>query len=222
MGATRSGTGERTDGTRVTADTPSDLFERRHAATDRASIVVVPERRLLAIDGVGSPSASGYRMAADTLRTAAEILRAALVRTRRLATNTGILECAWWMHPEPAPDEMAELFADRSSWHWQAMIEISAEATDEEALAAIDETRRRAGRATSLIRLIRVAEGRSAQILHAGGPETEAVAVARLYEAIRDAGLRPHGHLHELHLADPGRVPEARARTILRLPVGYD
>ncbi len=206
----------------MTAQTPSDLFERRHAATDRASIVVVPDRRMLAIDGVGSPTAAGHRLATDTLRTAAEILRVMLVRTRRLDTRIGVVECAWWTHPEPAPDEMAARFADRSAWHWQVMIEIPDKATDEEAMAAIDETRRRAGRAAPLVRLIRFAEGRSAQILHAGGPATEAEAVAKLHAAIHAAGLRSHGHLHELHLADPGRVPESRARTILRLPVGHD
>lgn len=205
----------------MTVETPSDLFERRHAATDRATIVVVPERRMLAIDGVGTPTASGYRLATDTLRTAAGILRATLLRTRRLSTEVGVVECAWWTHPEPAADEMATRFADRSAWHWQLMIEIPAQATDEEVRAAIDETRRRAGRAAPLVRLIRFAEGRSAQILHTGGQATEPAAVARLHAAIQDAGLRPHGHLHELHLAQPGRVPERRARTILRLPVGH-
>lgn len=205
----------------TSVDTPSDLFERRHAATDRATIVVVPERRMLAIDGVGSPTASGYRLATDTLRTAAEILHTTLLRARRLDTGIGLVECAWWIHPEPAPDAMAAAFADRSAWHWQLMIEVPDKATDEETLAAIDETRRRAGRAAPLVREIRFAEGRSAQILHAGGPATEPAAVAKLYAAIRDAELRPHGHLHELHLAQPGRVPERRARTILRLPVGH-
>ena len=43
--------------------------------------------------------------------------------------------------------------------------------------------------------------------------------MAKLYDAIEAAGLRPHGHLHELHLVEPGRVPDSRVRTILRLPV---
>jgi len=197
---------------------PSELFERRHAATDHASIVVVPERRMLAIDGVGNPGVGAYRLATETLRTAAELLRLRLARTNGSARGA-IIECAWWVHPEPGRDEMATAFADRSAWHWQQMIEVPDRATDDDASAAIDETRRRAGREAPLVRLIRVVEGRSAQILHTGGPSTEAAAVAKLYDAVEAEGLRPHGHLHELHLVEPGRVPENRARTILRLPV---
>ena len=33
------------------------------------------------------------------------------------------------------------------------------------------------------------------------------------------AGLRPHGHLHEIRLSDYERVPGHRARSILRLPI---
>lgn len=206
----------------MTFETPSSMFERRHAATDRASIVVVPERRMLAVDGVGSPTASGYRLATETLHTAAEILRTRLSRTRRINTQISVIECSWWTEPEPAPDEMAAKFADRSRWHWRAMIEIPEAASDEDALAAIDETRRRASRVTPLLRLTRLAGGRSAQILHTGGPAAEPEAVAKLHAAIREAGLRPHGHLHELHIAEPGRVPESRVRTILRLHASLD
>jgi hypothetical protein len=200
-------------------DKPSELFERRHASTDRATIVVIPERRMLAIDGIGNPGIGAYRLASDTLRAAAELLRQRLTRQPGGGSKATGIEGAWWVHPEPAPAEMASAFADRSAWHWQQMIEIPGHATDEDALAAIDETRRRAGRDLPLVRLIRVVEGRSAQILHTGGPATEPGAVARLYEAVEAAGLRAHGHLHELHLAEPGRVPDDRARTILRLPV---
>jgi hypothetical protein len=203
----------------LTIETPSDLFERRHAATDRATIVVVPERRMLAIDGVGKPGVGAHRLAGETLRTAAEILRLRLAQSAGGGATSGIIECAWWVHPEPGRDQMASAFADRSAWHWQQMIEVPDRATDEAVAAAIDETRRRAGRKAPLVRLIRVVEGRSAQILHTGGPSTEASAVAKLYDAIEAAGLRPHGHLHELHLVEPGRVPDSRVRTILRLPV---
>jgi hypothetical protein len=203
----------------MTTETPSDFFELRHASTDRATIVVAPERRMLAIDGVGSPEAIDYRLASETLHAAASHLRTRLLRTLRLETRIGLVECAWWTHPEPPPDQVAAAFADRATWHWQQMIEVPDQATDEDVAGAIDETRRGAARAAPLVRLIRFSEGRSAQILHTGGPDTEPAAVERLYDAVRKEGLRPHGHLHELHLAEPGRVPEGRARTILRLPI---
>lgn len=203
----------------MTLDTPSDFLELRHAATDKATIVVVPERRMLAIDGVGSPTAATYRLATETLRTAAGHLRTIVARTTGIETRVGPVECAWWIHPEPEPADMAAQFADRTAWHWQQMIEVPPIASDEDATAAIDETRRGAGRDAPLLRLIRFAEGRSAQILHTGGPSSEPASVEKLHHAVAAAGLRPRGHLHEIHLAEPGRVPEERARTILRLPI---
>jgi hypothetical protein len=71
------------------------------------------------------------------------------------------------------------------------------------------------------VRAIAFREGLSAQILHVGSPASEAEAVHKLFAAVREAGLHPHGHLHEIHLTEPG-VPDARQRTILRLPIERD
>lgn len=202
----------------MTSHQPSDLFELRHAATDRATIVVVPERRMYAIDGVGDERGAAFRFASDTLRTVGELLRRRL-HDQGHETRVGPIECAWWIHPEPPSTDVAEAFEDRAAWHWQQMIEIPARAPDEDAEAAIEDARSSAGRALPLVRIIRFAEGRSAQILHVGGPDTVAGSVRRLYDAVAAAGLAPRGHLHEIHIADYDRVPEGRARAILRLPV---
>lgn len=206
------------DDARVTADA-SDVLDLRHAATDRATIVVVPERRLLAIDGVGSPTGADFEVASEVLRRVARKLRARLKHERSIDTPLGLLESAWWAHPELSFDEMAEAFADRSEWHWQQMIEIPPAATDSDAEAAIDEARREAARQQPLVRAIRFTEGRAAQILHHGGSESGADALRKLRDAVLTAGLRPRGHIHQLVVADPRRVPLDRARSILRLPV---
>ena len=204
--------------TTLNVNEASGPLELRHARTDRATMVVVPRRRLFAIDGVGSPNAGDFRFATETLRNVAEALRTNLLRGRGIETPKAPLETAWWTHPEVPDETMAEQWANRSTWHWQQMIEIPDKATDAEAEAAIDNTRRSAGRDTALIRIIELVEGRAAQILHHGNTD-ETEPVRRLYAAIRDAGLRPRGHLHQIHLADPHRVPAERRRSILRLPI---
>lgn len=205
----------------MTTELMTDRFELRHAATDRAIIVVVPERRMLAIDGLGEPRAADFVFAGKTLRNAGELLRKRLQREYGLERRVGVLECAWWTHPEPPSQDIVEAFADRSTWHWQQMIEIPSEATDADAEAVIEEARSRAGRAAPLMRLIRFNEGRSAQILHVGGPESQGRSVQALFDAVAKAGLRPHGHLHEIRVADHERVPQDRARSILRLPIEH-
>jgi hypothetical protein len=198
---------------------PSDQIDLRHAATDRATIVVVPERRMFAIDGLGDPRTTGFTLASDTLRATGEALRVRLQREHGRKVATGVLECAWWTHPEPPSEDLAASFADRSTWHWQQMLEIPTEAGDEDAQAAIDESRSNLGPSSPPVRLIQFAEGRAAQILHIGGPATEYRSVVALYDAVTSAGLRPHGHLHEIRLSDYERVPGDRARSILRLPI---
>jgi hypothetical protein len=51
------------------ANKPSSPFEVRHASTHRPLLVVVPERRLLAIHGAGPRSAADFRLATTVLRT---------------------------------------------------------------------------------------------------------------------------------------------------------
>jgi hypothetical protein len=201
------------------AELPSDHFELRHAATDHATFVVVPERRMFAIDGLGDPHAGGFVIASETLRETGEVLRVRVQREHGRKVEPGVLECAWWTHPEPPIQDLANSFADRSNWHWQQMLEIPADASDEDAQAAIDESRAKAARPSPPVRVIHFAEGRSAQILHVGGPATEHRSVVALYDAVTGAGLRPHGHLHEIRLSDYERVPDERARAILRLPI---
>ncbi len=197
---------------------PSGFFDRRHAATDRAAIVVVPPRRLFAIDGVGTPSAAGFQIAAASLRAVAENLRRRL-RARGVDEPRAVIECAWWTHPELSFPELAEAFEDRSTWHWQQMIEIPARASDEEAASAIDEARRSAGRAAPLVHIVELTEGPAAQILHVGRAEEESAAVRKLWGLVQEAGLQPRGHLHELLLVEPRQARDGRGRSILRLPV---
>jgi hypothetical protein len=203
----------------MATELPSDRFELRHAATDRATFVVVPERRMFAIDGLGDPRLPAFVLASDSLRAVEERLRVHVQMATGRKIAPAVLECAWWTHPEPPSQDLASSFADRSTWHWQQMIEISPAAGDDDVQRAIDETRAAFDRPVPLVRVIRFAEGRSAQILHLGGPADEHRSVVTLYDAVASAGLHPHGHLHEIRLADYERVPDGRARAILRLPI---
>lgn len=197
----------------------SDSLDLRHAATDRATIVTVPERRMLAIDGVGAPTGIDHRRAIETLHDVADRVRATVVRARRREVRLGPIECAWWTHPEPPPGEVPALFEDRSSWHWQLITELPNGATDEDAERAISDARRAGADHAAHVRVIRFAEGRSAQILHLGGPGTAGAAVRRLFDEVAAAQVHPHGHLHEIHLVDPRHVSPDRQRVILRLPI---
>jgi hypothetical protein len=198
---------------------PSTYMELRHASTDRLTLVVVPERRFLAIDGVGRPSAADFSVATTMLRAAAVVLRARSSRGRLPADRIGVLECRWWTVPPPPLDKLPQAFADRTGWHWQQLIAVSDSVSDDDCETAIDEAASRAGWPARLVRLVRTTEGQCAQMLHVGGTASESLTLNRLLAALAEAGLRPRDAIHELRVADDRDVPRERARSILRLPI---
>jgi hypothetical protein len=204
----------------MTIPNTSNFLELRHASTDHAIFVVVPERTFFAIDGVGEPNGADFRMATYALRTAVETLHRRLRRAGIDASlRIGVVECGWApLRPVP-PADLPAAFGNRSNWHWRQMIELPPGATETYALAAIDEARRAAGRDRALIRRLTYTEGRAAQLLHVGPRSAEPVTVQRLFNAIDAAGLRPEGQLHSLLLADADAARNGASRSILRQPV---
>ena len=91
----------------MATELPSDRFELRHAATDRATIVVVPERRMFAIDGLGDPRLPAFVLASESLRAVEERLRAHVQKATGRKIAPAVLECAWWTHPEPPSQDLA-------------------------------------------------------------------------------------------------------------------
>ncbi len=197
---------------------PSSFLELRHASTDHAIFVVVPERRFLAIDGVGEPLATDFKHATHVLRTIDELVRKRLRQRRVDETRPRVNECSWQPRDPLRWDQLAAAFQDRSTWRWQQLIELPDPATGADIRAAIDEARLATGRGVPPVRVERFAEGSAAQVLHVGGRDTERETVAKLLGALAESGLRPRGPLHVLVLADPDDVPIDRARSIIRQP----
>jgi hypothetical protein len=200
-------------------DTPSLPLELRHASTDRPMIVVVPERRLLAIDGLGPASAAGFRMATSVLRAVDASVRVGLHRDWFSEGPKGIIEIVWLTDPSWSPEDVLRAFAEGEPLRWRQMIELRASATAAGAEAAIRETRTAAGRDVPLVRLIAVTEGRAAQLLHLGGATSLSATIAQLYGSVAESGLRPRGPLHQLLFRDPDAISPTEIRSILRLPI---
>jgi hypothetical protein len=196
----------------------SSPMELRHASTERPVFVVVPERRLLAIDGVGRRGAEDFRRATTVLRTAAESLRASLPRDPLRLEAHEITEISWPIDGTLTVGKVLEALDDPRQ-HWRQMIELPRHASEEGALRAIGEASRIAGRDVPLVRAIRLEEGPAVQILEIGD-QGRSSAIRKLLQLVREAGFRPFGDLHELVLADSAAVGHDRARSILRVPVG--
>ena len=198
---------------------PSTYMELRHAATDRATVVVVPERRFLAVDGIGQPGAAGYESAATMLRAAAVTLRARIARNRYDTGRIGVLECIWWPRDDVDAGDIPHAFSDRSTWHWRQLVAIPDRASEDDAADAVTAASERAAWSDQLVHVVGMREGRVAQILHVGSAATEPATLRRLYQLTVEAGFSPSRAVHELRLADEREVTRERARAILRVRV---
>ncbi len=202
------------------AAVPSPPLELLHASTDHAIYVVVPERRFLAIGGMGGPTGSDFALAGAALHLASDLLGRRLRGGGVLVpVRVAALECLW-APPQPLPpDELPAAFADRSRWTWRQAIELPDAASGADIDAAIDEGRQRAGRDVALIRELVLVEGLSAQVLHMGPADEERDSVAKLYRGIDERGLLPDGWLHTVALSGGGSA--ARRRVLIRQPVAH-
>ena len=199
---------------------PSSPFELRHASTHRPLLIIVPERRLLAIHGAGPRGAADFRLATAILRTVGEAVRVMLLRDRGAEPVRSVLEVTWSIEPGLTIDKIVEVLSSPTP-RWRQMIELPYAATEAMAVDAIDQARRLGGRDVPLVRLIHLTEGPAVQILHLGRDE-EVSSIRKLYAFVAESGFRADGDLHELVVADPTTVGPARARSILRVPIARD
>jgi hypothetical protein len=205
--------------TEVDVELASDRFDLRHAATAQVSAVIVPERRLFVIDGIGPPHASDYGLAGLSLRAAAVAVGAALGQAGLPPPGREAAESLWWPGRDVSDGDLVDSFGDRRHWHWEQLVAVPAAATDDQVSAAIDVARRAAGRDRPLIRTTKLVEGRAIQLLAVGGLSAEAIAFGRLLDQAASAGLVRNGPVHLIHLTTPDLVPSQRLRSIVRIPV---
>ncbi|GAA1805483.1 GyrI-like domain-containing protein [Agromyces neolithicus] len=202
----------------------SDKYDLKRAHRDLYApsakdfaVVDVPAMNYLAVDGSGDPNRStAYADAVETLFGVAYAVKFRSKRGLGRDFVVGPLEGLW-----RAEDPAAFVTRDKASWSWTMLIaqpEWITEALVGEAVAAV----RAKGEKSALdrLRLERLHEGASAQILHVGSYDDEAPTLARLHdEWMPQHGLTFNGDHHEIYLSDARRTAPAKLRTVLRQPV---
>jgi len=180
-------------------------------------MVDVPPMAYLAVDGSGDPNTSPeYAEAVEALFSVAYAVKFRSKKALGRDFVVGPLEGLW-----RADDPAAFVTRDKASWSWTMLIaqpEWVDEALVAEAAAAVRAKGEKA--ALGRLRLERLNEGMSVQILHIGSYDDEAPTLARLHdEWMPQHGLTFNGDHHEIYLSDARRTAPAKLRTILRQPV---
>jgi hypothetical protein len=197
----------------LTKETLNELYL---PGTEGFVFVDVPDLQYVMIDGEGDPGGEQHQLAIKWLFASIyPIKRIARERMGRDFVEPP-LEGLWWA------DDIGDFIAgDKDKMKWRMMIVTADWVTEAMLDQGVAAARERLGETPSSIRLERLHEGLSVQIMHAGDYSKGADAIAeRLHHVfLPQHGLLPNGRHHEIYLTDPSRVAPEKMRTVLRQPV---
>jgi hypothetical protein len=196
--------------------TKERLKELYLPGTEEFVFVDVPDLQYVMIDGEGDPGGEEHRHAIKWLF--ASIYPIKRVARERMGKDfvEPPLEGLWWA------DDMNDFISgNRDKVKWRMMIVTADWVNDDMLREGVDAASQRLGEVPSSLRLDRLNEGMSVQIMHVGDYAKSAKTIAeRLHhDFLPQHGLVPNGHHHEIYLTDPNRVKPGKMRTVLRQPV---
>ena len=183
-------------------------------------IVVVPDRRCLAVDGEGVPGGPEFEAAMGAIYGVAYSLHF-LLRDRGVEAHVAPVEGLWIRREGEHDWAEGPTAFDPSAWRWTLLMPVPNEATEAEIDAARSAAaKRRSTEAASRLEVRTFAEGLVVEAMHVGPYATEPVTIAAMHELAAAHGLAPSGPHHEIYLGDPRRSKPENLRTVLRQPIG--
>jgi hypothetical protein len=184
-----------------------------------ARIVVVPERRCMAIDGEGEPGGQAFQEAMGAIYGVAYSLHFVL-RDRGVEAHVPPVEGLWLRREGEQDWAEGPVAFDPSAWRWTLLMPLPEAATSSEIDAAVAATAAR--NTTGAARRLEVrtlAEGLVVEAMHVGPYATEPETIGAMHRLAASAGLVAHGAHHEIYLGDPRRAKPENLRTVLRQPL---
>ncbi len=191
-------------------------FKAAYHAPDQPELVSVPAFNFLMIDGQGDPNtAPSYQESVSALYKLAYAIRFFMRDEANLDFGVMPLEGLWWVE-----DLDNFSYNDKSNWFWTMMIMQPDEVTSQ----IVEQMRSKVAEKHNpplldFIRLEKLEEGLSAQVMHHGPYANEKPSIDRLHAFIDEQHLTPHHKHHEIYLNDPNRSAPEKLLTILRQPV---
>jgi len=190
-------------------------FKRDYTATQEPGQVTIKASPFLAVVGRGEPGGKEYTEKLNALYSVAYTVKMTLKKAGKDFVVLG-LEGLWW-----ADDPKKNLLeVPRQDWNWKSMIrqpDFVTRELVEESKKQVQNRKKIAAAADVQLEVFE--EGRCVQILHIGPYATEGSSIQKMLAFMKANGLEVRGLHHEIYMSDPGRTPESKLKTIIRLPV---
>jgi hypothetical protein len=191
------------------------LHKSEYVAPKAPVLVMTLPAKYLAIGGQGKPGSKEFQADTGALYGMAYTLKMA-AKARGQDYKVSNLEGIYW-GAGPEPDVPGAI---PTVMNWLLIIRVPDFIQPKDLGAARDQLRAK-GKTGEFdkVKLERIDEGACVQMLHVGSYQDEPKTVAQMSAFAKEKGLTYRGRHHEIYLSDPRRVPPARLKTILRLPV---
>lgn len=196
-------------------------YKQLYNTKKEPTLVDVPELQYLAIDGHGDPNTSeAFKTAVEALFTVSYSIKFSVKKSLGKDYSVMPLEGLWW-----TADMRKFGTKDKSNWDWTLIVmqpdfitEIIVEENKQSAF-------KKKGNPDILkLRLIKLAEGKSVQILHIGSYASETENIQKIHAKIRELGGKFDGLVqkhHEIYLSDMRKVAPEKLKTIVRQSFVY-
>lgn len=196
-----------------------DLYKTHkseYVTPKQPAFVDVKPAKYLTITGRGAPGGADFQARVGAMYGMAFTIK----MTKKFAGKdykVCHLEGLWWGNE--VTGDFSQL--PRETWNWTLLMRVPEFIKDSDVKAAVSQLKAKGkGEGGESVKLETLKEGQCVQMLHVGSYSSEAETIRRMVEFAAQQGLTCRGKHHEIYLSDPRRVPPARLRTILRLPVG--
>lgn len=185
-------------------------FKSDYAATSRPARLTLRPASYLAIAGSGRPGDEQFVAQIGALYAAAFTTKMQRKVAGARDYTIGKLEARW---PDFQPGK-------NPPWKWELMIR-TPDFVEQSDLSRAVTTLRARGQSelVETVKLVSIEEAQCVQMLHTGPYDEESKTIAQMIAWAAEQGFGPAGPIHEIYLSDARRVPPAKLRTILRLPV---
>lgn len=195
-----------------------DLYrehKQEYITPKKPALIKVGPAKYLTITGCGEPGGKAFQACVGALYSIAFMLK---MEKKFAGQDYRVchLEGLWWGDSidQPLPE------AAPGTWNWKLLIRVPGFITKKDLDKTISKLKAK-GKPEDLasVKLERINEGLSVQMLHVGPYGEEKKTIAEMMSLAQSKGLSFRGPHHEIYLSDPRRVAPERLRTILRLPV---
>lgn len=190
---------------KTTARKPVDVLKPK---SGRIDIVNIPERLILAIDGVGQPPGGEFGDAIGALYSVSFTAKFDAKARSLGSPKVQMLECLWDMGPQ------------NDAWKWRLFIEQMPPLDVRAVKRAIGLAKaKKPNPLHDRLEVTRWKEGLCAQTLHIGPYDAVGTVYGQLEADVAKLGFRFAGTVHEIYMNDPGRVGPDKTKTLIRVPI---